>query len=325
MSRTAVNSSCNVRSPLSGFLTTAVVLVSIYKLVGTLYWIPKATLAAIIITAVWPLISSPQTFYKYWKISLADFISSMIAFWVSLFVSTEIGIASSVGFNIVYCILRQVFTRTTSIGSESQSELRTSLESTYGMPSNIPTDTRIFRFNESVFFPNSYSTKTAIMDNIQTHHAPIYNGSHGPEIERNWSVVGERRVARLRKKAKISDVSMLPSIELVILDFTKVNHMDYTAMSHLRELVSEIKRYGGRDVETRFVGVSDYVRARFKRGGWIVVEPDTLVDENDEKCVVRLYSSIANAVAAPRLSELDRFDEDMEKKEKPIASHEETV
>lgn len=58
MSRTSVNSSCKVKSPLSGVVTTAVILVCIYFLVGTLYWIPKATLAGIIICAVWPLIVS---------------------------------------------------------------------------------------------------------------------------------------------------------------------------------------------------------------------------------------------------------------------------
>lgn len=58
MSRTSVNSSCKVKSPLSGVVTTAVILVCIYELVGTLYWIPKATLAGIIICAVWPLIVS---------------------------------------------------------------------------------------------------------------------------------------------------------------------------------------------------------------------------------------------------------------------------
>lgn len=58
MSRTSVNSSCKVKSPLSGFVTTAIILICIYELVGTLYWIPKATLAGIIICAVWPLIVS---------------------------------------------------------------------------------------------------------------------------------------------------------------------------------------------------------------------------------------------------------------------------
>lgn len=41
MSRTAVNSACKVKSPLSGFFTTAVVLVCIFKLSSALYWIPK--------------------------------------------------------------------------------------------------------------------------------------------------------------------------------------------------------------------------------------------------------------------------------------------
>ena len=50
MSRTAVNSESGVRSPLSGLLTSGFVLLGIYKLTGALFWIPKATLAAIIIT-----------------------------------------------------------------------------------------------------------------------------------------------------------------------------------------------------------------------------------------------------------------------------------
>ncbi|KLU92657.1 hypothetical protein MAPG_11601, partial [Magnaporthiopsis poae ATCC 64411] len=62
MSRTSVNSQCNVKSPLSGVVTTAVVLICIYFLVPALFWIPKATLAAIIITAVWNLIHSPSHF-----------------------------------------------------------------------------------------------------------------------------------------------------------------------------------------------------------------------------------------------------------------------
>jgi solute carrier family 26 (sodium-independent sulfate anion transporter), member 11 len=99
MSRTSVNSSCKVKSPLSGFVTTAIILVSIYKLVGLLYWIPKAALAAIIICAVWPLIYPPSTFYRFWKTSLADFITSMLAFWITLFYSSEFGIFIPVGFN----------------------------------------------------------------------------------------------------------------------------------------------------------------------------------------------------------------------------------
>lgn len=215
MSRTSVNSACKVKSPLSGIVTMAVVLVCIYKLSGALYWVPKATLAAIIITAVWPLINPPSTFYRYWKTSLADFISAMIAFWVCLFVSTEIGLASAVGFNIVYVLLRQVFVPVKSISASDRqelSELQLSMDAAHRMPASLPEDVRIFRFGESFFFPNAYRTKTSLMDSIQTHHSPAYSERNGAEATRNWSVQGERHVARLRKKMKITDPSSLPPI-----------------------------------------------------------------------------------------------------------------
>ncbi|PGH04738.1 hypothetical protein AJ79_07017 [Helicocarpus griseus UAMH5409] len=304
MSRTAVNSACKVKSPLSGAVTTAVVLVSIYELVGTLYWIPKATLAAIIITAVWPLISPPSTFYRYWKTSLADFISSMIAFWVSLFVNTEIGIASSVGFNIVYCLLRQVFARISTTDSNTASELEASLSDAQGMPpsQSIPEDVRIFRFNDSFFFPNAYASKTHILDVIQTFHAPAYSSIHGSEAHRNWSVTAEKRVARLRKRANILDNSSLPPIRLIVLDFVKVNHTDATAVTQLKNFFNELKRYAGNEVEVRFVGMTDYVRQRYERGGFVIADADEYISEAGDKKrdIVLLYRSVAQAVSAPR-------------------------
>jgi solute carrier family 26 (sodium-independent sulfate anion transporter), member 11 len=51
-SRTAVNTESGMKSPLGGVLASACVLVSIYKLTGAFYWIPLATLSAIIIVAV---------------------------------------------------------------------------------------------------------------------------------------------------------------------------------------------------------------------------------------------------------------------------------
>ncbi|KAL2019174.1 hypothetical protein VTK56DRAFT_10046 [Thermocarpiscus australiensis] len=299
MSRTAVNSACNVKSPLSGFVTTAVVLVSIFKLVGTLYWIPKATLAAIIITAVWPLISHPAVFYRYWKTSLADFVSSMIAFWVSLFVSTEVGIASSVGFNIVYVLLRQVFARV-STSSDPRSELAAALDEARNVPSLLPPDVRVFRLNDSIFFPNAYRIKTSILDAIKTHHAPVFNSAANPEAERNWSVSGEKRLAKLRRSAGISDLSALPPISIVIIDFARTNHVDTTACTHLKALISEIRAYGGSGVQVRFTGMSDYVQRRFERAGWHIVRGDDETPRDlDEGQVVRVYSNVLGAIAAP--------------------------
>ncbi|KAK0929654.1 hypothetical protein LTR29_016981 [Friedmanniomyces endolithicus] len=306
MSRTSVNSMCEVKSPLSGLVTTAVILVCIFKLSGALYWIPKATLSAIIITAVAPLVRSPKEFYGFWKTSLADFISAMLAFWVCFFTTTYEGLAAAVGFNIVYVLLRQVFKPTTQVGSTDQqklSELRQSTLSASGLPDALPDDVRIFRFHESFFFPNAYRLKTAILETIQTHHAPTYSTLHGAEAERNWSVHGERRVARLRKKAGIVDPSTLPPISIVVLDFTKVNHMDATAISHLHSLLKELRLYAGPDVEVRFVGVSKSIRERFERARFTLHDDPWLATDRDDtwtENVPRAYRNLSVAVQAPR-------------------------
>lgn len=308
MSRTSVNSSCKVRSPLSGIVTTAVILVCIYQLVGTLYWIPKAALAAIIICAVWPLIYPPSAFYRFWKTSLADFISSMLAFWLSLFYSTEFGIFIPIGFNIVYLVLRQTFASVTASPAPARSELASSLDAARGLPPSSSAadamlqDVHVFRFNETLYFPNSYRLSQRVLDSVQTHHAPAYDGSHGAEKERNWSVVAEKRIERLRKAAGVTDPTALPPIGLVVLDFGRVNHIDTTAVSHLRTLVAEVKRYGGKGVEFRFVDMTPYVRARFERAGWPIIDgSDFLLDSEEEEAkVTRLYSSVAEAVMAPR-------------------------
>jgi sodium-independent sulfate anion transporter 11 len=305
MSRTAVNSQCKVRSPLSGFITTAFVVLSIYKFTGALYWIPKATLAAIIITAIWPLIGTPRIYYQFWKTSLADFIAAMLSFWVSLFVSTEIGIGTAVAWNIVYCLLRQVFLQVSHYGSETRSELAVSMESSRGMPTTIPSDTRIFSFSESVFFPNAYRLRKIIFDVVQTYHAPAYSSTNGAEADRNWSVEGEKRVARLRKKAQTAGLN-LPPIRILVLDFTKVNYCDTTATSALKGFFTEVKKYGGENLEVRFANVADHVHVRFERAGWTLLDSGSSEDGSG-LTVVKTYPSVADAVRASR--RMDVIDE----------------
>ncbi|KAF5239006.1 hypothetical protein FANTH_10107 [Fusarium anthophilum] len=301
MSRTAVNSSCNVKSPLSGVVTMAVVLVCVYELVGTLYWIPKATLAAIIITAVWGLISPPSTFYRYWKTSLADFVASMLALWVTLFHSSEVGIGCAVGFNIVYILLRQVFTKLSSTGADVESSPRSNWPGSNQLSStHIPEDTRIFTFNESLIFPNAFANTSKVLDEIQTFHAAFYNGSHGPETERNWSVVGEKRVARLRKQANISDPSSLPGIGLVVLDFSRVNMLDTTAVTYLKNLVKNIKSYGGEDTEVRFANMNAVCRERVSRAKWRIIEVGSDDEYDGDTDAIYLYWDAQAAVSAPR-------------------------
>ncbi|KAJ9616752.1 hypothetical protein H2200_000471 [Cladophialophora chaetospira] len=265
MSRTSVNSGCKVRSPLGGIITSTVVVITIYELTGALYWIPKTVLSAIVITAVWPLFGTWRTYYHYWRTSFTDFVAAMLTFWLTLFKTSEIGIGTGVAWSLFAVAIRMAFKHMNNVSSASSSELVQSIDDSRRMPDHIPADTQIFAFAESMFFPNAQRFKTLILDVVKTHHAPSIMSPENAEAERTWSVVGEKRIAKLRREAGISNMSALPPLRLMIIDFTKCNHFDSTASIKLRELCNEVKKYAGDQVEIRFVGMNLYVRSRFAR------------------------------------------------------------
>ena len=196
-------------------------------------------------------------------------------------------------------MLRQAFARLTAVGSneKSESDIQRSIQDHHGAPGHLPNDVRIFKFQESFFFPNAQHLKTKMLDDIQTHHGPNYSSVNGSERERNWSVVGERRVKRLRKKAGVSPDN-LPAISLVILDFGRVNFFDVTAMTKLKDFIGQLKRYAGQGVEMRFVDCNHVVRNRLRRGQWETVDADNeeALKEGIKDNATKVYSSVQAAL-----------------------------
>ncbi|KAF2010091.1 sulfate permease [Aaosphaeria arxii CBS 175.79] len=266
MSRTAVNSDTGVKSPMYGFIAGGFVILAIYELTPALYWIPKATLAAIIVTAVWHVVLPPRVFYGYWKTSLVDFIASMLAFWVTLFVSTEIGIASAVGFNLAFHILYTAFqhiTHVTTVEDNNQVVEKYPIKS-------IPLDTQVFQPSQSVIFSNAFRLKSRCFDVVQTYNSGSVVSLELQQANRNWSVSGERRVRQLR--AKVGIVDEPHQISFVVLDFAKVATIDTTALIALQDLSIDLAKYGGKDLELRFVNLNTQVRLRFERFGWVLYD-----------------------------------------------------
>lgn len=315
MSRTAVNSECGVKSPLSGLLTTGFVILSIYKLTGALFWIPKATLAAIIITAVFHLIGPVSKFYYFWRISFLDFAASMIAFWVTLFVSAEYGIGAAVAFSIACSLVHSAFARV-SVTPHGISRI----EATRSARSyDVPRNTEVFFFTEAITFPNANRVRNSIMDTIQTFHCPCKMTNHMNIEDQTWSVSGERRIIRLRKRAGIRPSQNLPPVNLVVLDFTAVTYTDVSGVYTLRDFEKQLKRFAGdMTVQLRFVGMNERVRATFRRAGWEVVDFPVLGEAQFAEGATLLFSSVSAALSDVEitLGELgdDVYDEVMNMK-----------
>ncbi|TDZ20746.1 putative sulfate permease [Colletotrichum orbiculare MAFF 240422] len=305
MSRTAVASECGVKSPLSGLFTAGFILLTLYVLSPALYWLPSSTLSAIIIMAVVHLFGPLSLFYRFWRISFADFVASMISFWVTIFVSAEIGIGVAVAWSIVWTMLRSTFvkpkihsssnnithsipqpiTRIVSSGGRRGAESRTENASI-----SIPGDTIVVDFNDAVFFPNAERAKNSTLTAIKLVYPRVESSLSQDDRERHWSVAAEKRLERLRAQQQLR-LKETP-LAVVVWDFTMVPFIDTSGILTLKELKDEIRLHSGKSVQIRMVGMSDKVRSRFWRAKWNLVD----LEEWREEDADLVYSSMESAI-----------------------------
>lgn len=302
MSRTAVNSSTGVKSPAYAIVAGGVVVLSIFELSPALFWIPKATLAAIIVTAVWTILSPPKIFWQFWKTSFVDFVSAMLAFWLTLFESSEIGIGTAVGFQLVYHILYTTFSRVRRITLLTNDGPSAEL-------SHIPAAVQVFKPHQSMVFYNAFGMTNQCFDSVQTYTSGANVSFEVLRAQRNWSTAGERRAQTLRKRAGIT---MEPSrIHTVVMDMSMVVTIDTTGLTALSDLKADFERYAGKYATLRFANLHDSVRGRFARFGWKLYDGETYSETkpNEVKEGNAVFSSVAAAVRHRRIGTEEDPDE----------------
>ncbi|KTG05371.1 hypothetical protein cypCar_00010580 [Cyprinus carpio] len=105
--RTAVNSQTGVCSPAGGIVTGVIVLLSLAFLMPLFFYIPKASLAAVIICAVSPMIDF-RVPVQLWRVKRLDLLPFLVTFLVS-FWEVQYGIVGGVlvsGFMLLYIVAR---------------------------------------------------------------------------------------------------------------------------------------------------------------------------------------------------------------------------
>ena len=107
-SRTAIKSKAGVRTPFAGVFTAIVVLLAIYALTAVFFYIPNASLSAVIIHAVGDLITPPNTLYKFWRISPLEVVIFFAGVFVTVFSTIENGIYTTICVSLAVLLFRVV-------------------------------------------------------------------------------------------------------------------------------------------------------------------------------------------------------------------------
>ncbi|XP_031777541.1 sodium-independent sulfate anion transporter isoform X2 [Nasonia vitripennis] len=103
LSRSAVNNASGVRTPLGGLYTGLLVLLALLFLTPYFAFIPKATLAAIIIAAVIFMVEV-KVVKPMWRAKKSDLIPGLGTFIACLVLQLELGIACGVGINVLFIL-----------------------------------------------------------------------------------------------------------------------------------------------------------------------------------------------------------------------------
>ncbi|XP_044731864.1 sodium-independent sulfate anion transporter [Chrysoperla carnea] len=99
-SRSAVNHASGVKTPLGGVYTGVLVILALTFLTPYFYYIPKASLAAVIISAVIFMIEY-EIVKPMWKSSRKDLVPTFVTFVLCLAMGVEYGILVGVAINIL--------------------------------------------------------------------------------------------------------------------------------------------------------------------------------------------------------------------------------
>jgi solute carrier family 26 (sodium-independent sulfate anion transporter), member 11 len=280
-SRTAIKSKAGVRTPLAGVITAIVVLLAIYALPPLFYWIPNASLSAVIIHAVGDLITPPNTVYRFWRVSPLEVIIFFVGVIVTVFSSIENGIYCTISISaavLLYRLLKakgRLLGRVNIysvigdhvIGDDSKQQeafgdhsapdnTGTFIDPRYifipidhGDGSNPDIEVKnpydgifIYRFSEGFNYPNANHYLDYLTNYIFAHTRLTNPNSYPRPGDRPWNDPGPRR-------GKTADTHEdRPTLKAVILDFSSVNNVDITSVQQLIDVRNQLDRYAAPDV-----------------------------------------------------------------------------
>ncbi|CAH0723073.1 unnamed protein product, partial [Brenthis ino] len=103
LSRGAVNHASGVASPAGGLYTGALVLLALQYFTPYFFYIPKASLAAVIIAAV-VFMMELHVFKPIWRTKKVDIIPGLVTFGACLLTRLELGIVLGIAVNLLFLL-----------------------------------------------------------------------------------------------------------------------------------------------------------------------------------------------------------------------------
>lgn len=280
-SRTAIQSKAGVRTPAAGIITGLIVLLATYLLTAVFFYIPNATLAAVIIHAVGDLITPPDTVYQFWRVSPIEVFVFFVGVFVSVFAQIEDGLYATVALSAAILLYRILKARGRFLGKvrvhsvlgdhvigEDHKKVYGEYGTFDGSADNsarnvfLPLDHEdgsnpevemespypgvfIYRFSEGFNYPNANFSLDYLTGFIMSQTKRSSPETFERRGDRPWSNPGPRKSAKSRLDP---EQDRRPPLKAIILDFSSVNNVDITSVQRLIDVRNQLDLYTAPDV-----------------------------------------------------------------------------
>ncbi|KAI1412528.1 sulfate permease II [Hypoxylon sp. FL1857] len=267
----AVLSKAGGRTPLAGVFNAVLLLLTLYVLQSVLYWIPLASLAALIIHAVTNLIEPPAHVFRMWLISPSDVVIYFVGVLTSIFSSLENGIYVTIALSAGLLLVRLARAQGKFLGRVRIRQYPKPRE--YGQGSNMP--------SRDVFFPldrKGVSNPSIHVELLrpgvfvyrfpggfnyfnQAQHMDLLLEYIREETRQTETVHYERPSDRPWNEPAASgapETPAKPTLKALVLDFSSVNGTDTGAIEGLVELRDQLQRWAKPNhVQWHFANIED--------------------------------------------------------------------
>lgn len=166
LSRSAVNADCGAKTPMAGMITATLVLISLFTLTKVFYYIPMATLGAVIQVSVIPLIDVDEIMYAL-KVDREDFIVILSTVIVTVFVAPTSGIVFGLFLSIVFVVNEVAFPNIVHLGIVISNDRHYFKDfKRYSSEARQHPKVSIIRMDAQLFFANCACFKKFVMDTV---------------------------------------------------------------------------------------------------------------------------------------------------------------
>lgn len=169
-SRTAVNDQAGARSGLAAVVTAVAVILTLLFLTPLFEGLPRAVLAAIIISAVASLVQ-PREAAHLWRVSRPDLALMGLTFVATLALGVEPGIALGVGASLLWFIWQTSAPHVAVLGRLPGTEIYRKLDRN---PAAVATPGVLaVRVDAPLYFPNTAFLRTTLRALVVTADVPV--------------------------------------------------------------------------------------------------------------------------------------------------------